>query len=340
MSVHDTGRRDYEKVAATVEMPNLLDAQLQSYHAFLQADVEPSERKDQGLHQVFKEVFPITDARETMVLDYVSYSIGRPKYTERECIERDLTYSVPLKAAMRLMVNEEAEEGKRTREIIEQEVYLGELPLITDKGTFIINGAERVVVSQLHRSPGVFFDDEIHPNGKRLFSARVIPYRGPWVEFSLDIKDVMYVHSERKRKIPVTVLLRALGYQSDESLLKLFYKTGPAEVEGPVGKASKLVGKVVAAPVPDPTSDAGDLLLKPGHEISEGDVDLLRSHNISSIEIITSDRGDTAEVMLNSIRRDTTSSEKDALIKIYNLMRPGDPPNPTQTHRVGAGRTR
>ncbi|MCU0611692.1 MAG: DNA-directed RNA polymerase subunit beta [Candidatus Eisenbacteria bacterium] len=308
-------------------MPNLLDAQLQSYNAFLQADVEPAQRKEQGLQLVFKEVFPITDARESIILDFVSYSIGRPKYTERECIERDLTFSVPLKAALRLMVNEDVEDQKRTREIIEQEVYLGELPLITEKGTFIINGAERVVVSQLHRSPGVFFDDEIHPNGKRLFSARVIPYRGPWVEFSLDIKDVMYVHSERKRKIPVTVLLRALGYQSDESIIKLFYKTGDADVDGPVGKASKLVGKTVAAPIPDPTATEGELLFKAGHELSEGDVDVLRAHNISSIEVVAPDRGDGAGVLLNSLRRDTTSSEKEALIKIYNLMRPGDPPN-------------
>ncbi len=327
MSVNDTGRRSYEKVPAALEMPNLLDAQLQSFKAFLQADVEPSQRKDQGLQLVFKEVFPITDARENIVLDFVSYSIGRPKYTERECIERDLTYSVPLKATLRLMVNEESEDRKRTREIIEQEVYLGELPLITEKGTFIINGAERVVVSQLHRSPGVFFDDEVHPNGKRLFSARVIPYRGPWIEFSLDIKDVMYVHSERKRKIPVTVLLRALGYHTDESIIKLFHKTGMAEVDGPVGKPSKLVGKVIAAPVPDPTSSTGGLLFKPGHELTEGDVDLLRSHNIRQVEIITSDRGDAAGVILNSLRRDTTSSEKEALIKIYNLLRPGDPPN-------------
>ncbi len=322
-----TSRRSYEKVKPVAEMPNLLDAQLRSYGGFLQPDVPPSERTDKGLQLVFKEVFPITDARENYVLDFVSYSIGRPKYTMRECIERDLTYSVPLKTTLRLMVNEDAEDQRRTREIVEQEVYLGELPLITEKGTFIINGAERVVVSQLHRSPGIFLDDEIHPNGKRLFSARVIPYRGPWIEFSLDIKDIMYVHSERKRKISVTILLRALGYHDDTSILQLFYKTGEASVTGAVGKSSKLVGKVLAAPVPDPTSSSGDLLLKAAHELTQGDVDLLRSHNITTVEVITSLKGDQAGVILNSMRKDPTSSEKEALVKIYNLMRPGDPPN-------------
>jgi DNA-directed RNA polymerase subunit beta len=326
-SVHETGRRDYRKITAAMEMPNLLDAQLSSYRAFLQPDVAPSERKDQGLQLVFKEVFPITDARENVVLDFVSYAVGRPKYTERECIERDLTYSVPLKATLRLMVNEDVEEQRRTREIVEQEVYLGELPLITAKGTFIINGAERVVVSQLHRSPGVFFDDEIHPNGKRLFSARVIPYRGPWIEFSLDIKDIMYVHSERKRKIPVTVLLRALGYHNNEAIIKLFHKSTEMQVTGAVGKGSKLIGKVLAKEVPDPTSTEEDLLLKAGHELTQGDVDLLRGHNVSVVEVIASTVDDRAGVILNSLRKDPTSSEKEALIKIYNLLRPGDPPN-------------
>jgi len=326
-SAQDIQRRSYQKVEPVVEMPNLLDAQLQSYRAFLQPDVPPAERKDHGLQIVFKEVFPITDARENFVLDFVSYTIGRPKYTMRECIERDLTYSVPLKVTLRLMVNEDVEDQRRTREIVEQEVYLGELPLITEKGTFIINGAERVVVSQLHRSPGIFFDDEIHPNGKRLFSARVIPYRGPWIEFSLDIKDIMYVHSERKRKIPVTILLRALGYHDDASILKLFYKVGQVDVEGEVGKPSKLVGKVLAAPIADPTEVSEDPLLKAAHELTLGDVDLLRSHNIKNVEVITSNRGDRAEVIINSMRKDPTSSEKEALIKIYNLMRPGDPPN-------------
>ncbi len=326
-TVHSTGRRDYGKIEPVIEMPNLLDAQLSSFRAFLQPDVIPSQRKDQGLQLVFKDVFPITDAKENVVLDFVSYAIGRPKYTERECIERDLTYSVPLKATLRLMVNEDIEDQRRTREVVEQEVYLGELPLITDKGTFIINGAERVVVSQLHRSPGAFFDDEIHPNGKRLFSARVIPYRGPWIEFSLDIKDIMYVHSERKRKIPVTVLLRALGYHSDEIILKLFYKTNEMQVMGAVGKSSKLVGRILAREVEDPTSSSGDLLLKAGHELTQGDVDLLRSHDISSLEIITTTGGDRARVILNSLAKDPTSTEKEALVKIYNLLRPGDPPN-------------
>ena len=206
-------RKSFSKIEREwdLQIPNLLDVQLKSFRDFLQVDVDPMSRTNEGLQEVFNGVFPISDARELYSLEFVSYEIGEPKYSVDECQERDLTFSAPLKATLRLRIREDVDGVKRDKDVIEQEVYLGELPMITDKGTFIINGAERVIVSQLHRSPGVFFDDIVHPNGKKLYSARIIPYRGSWVEFCIDVNDIMYVHIDRKRKLPATVLLKALG---------------------------------------------------------------------------------------------------------------------------------
>ncbi len=172
----------------------------------------PHDREDIGLERVFKDLFPISDVHENFSLEFVRYSLGEPKYSVEECIERDMTYSAPLKATLQLVINEVVDEQKRPRNIIEKEVYLGELPLLTPLGTFVINGAERVIVSQLHRSPGVVFEEATHPNGQRLISARIIPFRGSWVEFTVDIHDVVYVHIDKKKKFPATALLRAFGY--------------------------------------------------------------------------------------------------------------------------------
>ena len=201
-------RKSFSKIERewNVQIPNLLEVQLKSFRDFLQLDADPLRRRNEGLQEVFAGVFPISDPRELYSLEFAAYDVGEPKYTMDECVERDLSYSAPLKARMRLLTREEVDGVKRDKDVIEQEVYLGELPLITDNGTFIINGAERVIVSQLHRSPGVFFDELTHPNGKLLFTARIIPYRGSWVEFSLDVNDVMHVHIDRKRKLLVTVL--------------------------------------------------------------------------------------------------------------------------------------
>ncbi|HKW50408.1 MAG TPA: DNA-directed RNA polymerase subunit beta, partial [Candidatus Eisenbacteria bacterium] len=245
-------RRSFSKIERDwdIQIPNLLDVQLDSFRGFLQADVDPMKRKNEGLQEVFQSVFPISDPREFFSLEFVRYDLGEPKYSMDECQERDLTYSVPLKATLRLRIREDTEEGRKDKSIIEQEVYLGELPIITDKGTFIINGAERVIVSQLHRSPGVFFDESVHPSGKKLYTARIIPYRGSWVEFSLDVNDIMYVHIDRKRKLPVTVLLKALGYVSDREILQLFYETDEEEIGGPRSKKEPdCLGKVAAEDV-------------------------------------------------------------------------------------------
>ncbi|MFQ5889722.1 MAG: DNA-directed RNA polymerase subunit beta [Gemmatimonadota bacterium] len=208
-------------------LPHFLDVQLQAFDRLLSMDGDIEEQPDVGLRRVFNEIFPITDVNENFSLEFVDYSLGEPKYSVEECIERDMTYASPLKATLRLVVYERVgEDGeKRPADILEKEVYLGDLPLLTDHGTFVINGAERVVVSQLHRSPGVVFEETIHPNGTRLFSARIIPFRGSWVEFTLDIHDVIHVHIDKKKKFPATALLRAFGYGTNADILDLFYET-------------------------------------------------------------------------------------------------------------------
>src|SRR3982074_2833164 len=204
-------------------MPHLLDIQTRAFEALLQLDAASHDREDIGLERVFKDLFPITDPHENFPLEFVRYPLGEPKYTVEECIERDMTYSAPLKATLQLVINEEVNGVKRPRNIIEKEVYLGELPLLTPLGTFVINGAERVIVSQLHRSPGVVFEESTHPNGQRLISARIIPFRGSWVEFTVDIHDVVYVHIDKKKKFPATALLRAFGYGTNSQILRLFF---------------------------------------------------------------------------------------------------------------------
>src|SRR4026207_1830735 len=213
----------FAKLEPKKDMPHLLDIQTRAFEALLQTDAAQAEREDIGLERVFKDLFPITDVHENFSLEFVRYSLGEPKYSVEECIERDMTYSAPPKATWQLVSNEEVNGVKRPRNIIEKEVYLGELPLLTDLGTFVINGAERVIVSQLHRSPGVVFEESTHPNGQRLISARIIPFRGSWVEFTVDIHDVVYVHIDKKKKFPATALLRAFGYGTSSAILRLFF---------------------------------------------------------------------------------------------------------------------
>ncbi|HDS74294.1 MAG TPA: DNA-directed RNA polymerase subunit beta, partial [Firmicutes bacterium] len=220
-------RRSFAKLPTIVDVPNLLEVQVQSFEEFLQANKSADKREPAGLQAVFESIFPIADIHNLYSLEFVNYTVGRPKYTIDECRERGATYSAPLRSTLRLIAREKPEKGKdeaqpKIKDVIEQQVYLGDLPMMTEQGTFVINGSERVIVSQLHRSPGVFFDETVHPNGKRLFTSRIIPYRGSWVEFSMDINDIMYVHIDRRRKLPVTVLLRALGFSSDLDVLNLF----------------------------------------------------------------------------------------------------------------------
>ncbi|MGD9141082.1 MAG: DNA-directed RNA polymerase subunit beta [bacterium] len=320
-----TDRKSYAKIHEIMDVPNLLSVQLDSFHDFLQEDVAPGQRKDTGLQKVFKEIFPISDTRDNYSLEFVSYALGEPKYTIDECQERDVTYAAPLKATLRLIVKENVDGRKEIKNIIEQEVYLGEIPLITNKGTFVINGAERVVVSQLHRSPGVFFDESIHPNGKRLYSTRIIPYHGSWVEFSLDVNDIMYVHIDRKRKIPVTVLMRAIGFSSTEDILRLYYDLEAVKIPATDKKRKDLlVGKYAGETVIDKST--GEVLLEAGDEITPAAVDALNLAKMTRVKITVERAGQDNDVLRNTLRKDTSRCEEEALLKIYNLLRPGDPP--------------
>ena len=243
-------RRNFGKINKIAEIPNLIAIQKSSYDKFLQADVPPDKREDTGLQGVFKSVFPIKDFNETSSLEFVSYHLEKPKYDVDECHQRGMTFSAPIKVVVRLVVWDKDEEtgAQSIRDVKEQEVYFGEIPLMTENGTFIINGTERVVVSQLHRSPGAFFDHDkgkSHSSGKILFNARIIPYRGSWIDFEFDHKDLLYVRIDRRRKLPATVLLRALGAVPDtakkdpvdfrgtsEEILKYYYDTELIRIEG------------------------------------------------------------------------------------------------------------
>jgi len=327
-------------------MPNLLDVQLQSFDKLIETNAE--EQWDFALDRVFGEIFPIADVNEHFLLEYVSSSLGEPKYSVEECIERDMTYAAPLKATLRLIVWEREEEeeeeptkkkkkkkpsipieDRRPQDIIEKEVYLGDLPLLTELGTFIINGAQRVVVSQLHRSPGVVFEESIHPNGTKLFSARIIPFRGSWVEFTLDINDICYVHIDKKKKFPATALLRALGYSSDAEIFQLYYKVAEIKL-GKLNDAKKaeIEGKVIAQEFVDP--ETGEIVIENGEEIEEEVIEILERLGVKKIKVYKSDRQTArgeSPMIKNTIRKDPTENEGEALNAIYSLLRPGDAPN-------------
>jgi DNA-directed RNA polymerase subunit beta len=319
-------------------MPNLLAVQLESYNDFLQIGVPADKRQMHGLETVFQTIFPIESTRNHLIMEYISYSTGEPKYGIEECQERGLTFSVPLKVRLRLVVKDkdegDADSELQIRDIQEQEVYLGELPMITAKGTFVINGAERVIVSQLHRSPGVFFGDEIHPNGRRLFRARIIPYRGSWVEFTTDINDILYVHIDRKRKQPVTMLLRALGFQTNAEIVQLFHEVKTLKIPKSGTKKAKaleeeLEGRILAADIANPDPEVQEPLAKAGTVIDA----LLRETILGQVqgEIVLVAEGQVSlnepSLILNTLRKDPTQDRDEALRRFYQLLRPGDPPN-------------
>ena len=212
-------RISFASIKSQIDYPDFLDIQLQSFQDFFQLETTSENRQNEGLYKVFAENFPISDARNNFVLEFLDYFIDPPRYSIEECIERGLTYSVPLKAKLRLYCTDPEHEDFET---IVQDVYLGTIPYMTPKGTFVINGAERVIVSQLHRSPGVFFGQSRHANGTKLYSARVIPFKGSWIEFATDINSVMYAYIDRKKKLPVTTLIRAIGYESDKQIIEIF----------------------------------------------------------------------------------------------------------------------
>src|SRR5262250_93436 len=265
-------RRNFGKIGKIVDIPNLIEIQRRSYEEFLQLNQAPGERRDTGLQGVFKSVFPIKDFNETASLEFVSYSLGEPKYSVQECHERGMTFAAPLKVTIQLVIwDVDPETGARSiKNVKEQEVYFGEIPLMTTNGTFMVNGTERVIVSQLHRSPGVFFDHDkgkTHASGKLLYSARIIPYRGSWIDFEFDPKDVLYVRIDRRRKFPATVLLRALG-MTTEDLLNYYYRKDvlilDAKQLAKQFKPDQLLGSRVSREV---RGDNNELLVKEGRKI-------------------------------------------------------------------------
>ena len=313
-------RKSYGTLTSAIEMPNLLDIQLDSYDWFLQKDIPLGAREKQGLQAVFHGIFPITDAHNLYSLEFVDYSVGTPKYDVQECLERGTTYAVPLRSTLRLISREKQGTGEfRVKDIVEQTVFLGELPLMTDEGTFVINGSERVIVSQLHRSPGVFFDDSIHPNGKRLFSARIIPDNGAWLEFSLDINDIMYVHIDRKRKLPVTTLLRALGFDKSEEILGIFHGDTAVKV------SEELVDHIVTEDVVN--KKTGEVVVEAYTTLTEEHLLALEENGIVKITVMDIDPENDGGIITNTLDKDPCDNEEEALSRIYSLLRPGDPPN-------------
>ena len=319
------------------DYPDFLDIQVKSFKDFFQIETNPDNRLNEGLYKVFKENFPISDARNNFELEFLDYYIDPPRYTIEECIERGLTYSVPLKAKMKLSCKDPENEDFQT---LEQHVYLGMIPYMTPKGTFVINGAERVVVSQLHRSPGVFFGTQFHSNGTQLYSARIIPFKGSWMEFTTDINNVMYAYIDRKKKLPITTLLRAIGYESDKEILDIF---GLAEeVKVTRNSLKKAVGKQLAARVVESWTedfvdeDTGEVVSMERTEVViERDVELTEEHinkildlDIKSILVKAEDKdGIDYSVIYNTLKKDTANNAKEACEYIYRQLRNAEPPD-------------
>jgi len=316
-------RHSFSKILSVAELPDLLDIQLKSFGDFLQADVPPEKRRDVGLQAVFKGVFPIIDSRENFTLDFIDYSLDPPKYTVEECQERGMTYAVALKAKLRLSIKDEFNPNDPLANSIEQTVYLGNIPYMTHRGTFIINGAERIIVSQLHRSPGVFFDEIIHPNGTRLYSARIIPLRGSWVEFTTDINDLMIVYIDRRKKFLVTTLLRAIGIASDREILSIFDLV--LDVPLNQNNLTDWVGSRVVDDVINKTT--GEVIVDKFQELSEEMLHTLIKLGVKKLELIKSDKIFGQEIITNTLIRDNTRSQEEALETIYQHLRSGEAPD-------------
>ena len=330
-------RINFGKTKIRVDYPDLLDIQLKSFQDFFQLETNPDNRMNEGLFKVFSENFPITDARNNFVLEFLDYFIDPPRYSITECIERGLTYSVPLKAKLKLYCTDPDHEDFET---IIQDVYLGMIPYMTPKGTFIINGAERVVVSQLHRSPGVFFGTSYHANGTQLFSARIIPFKGSWMEFTTDINNVMYAYIDRKKKLPVTTLLRAIGYESDKDILEIFdlaeeikvTKTGLKKALG-----RRLAARVVRSWVEDfVDEDTGEVvsiertevIIDRETELSAEHVDQMIDAGVKTVLLHKQDHDHVDfSVIFNTLQKDTANSEKEAIEYIYRQLRNAEPPD-------------
>ncbi|MCB1666523.1 MAG: DNA-directed RNA polymerase subunit beta [Pseudomonadales bacterium] len=372
-------RKDFGKLPSAMDIPYLLSTQIDSFRQFTQADVSAQDRLDQGLHAAFKSVFPIVSYSGKAVLEYVSYDLGKPAFDVKECQLRGITYSVSLRVKVRLILFDKESTTQTIKDIKEQEVYMGEIPVMTDSGTFIINGTERVVVSQLHRSPGVFFDHDkgkTHSSGKLLYSARIIPYRGSWLDFEFDPKDMVFVRIDRRRKLPATVLLRALDYTSQD-ILAMFYENDVYKISGKSRDIvlqlvpSRLRGEVLNFPVVDKKGEliveegrritarhirqmekakladlkvsaeflfgeslakdvidpeTGEILFECNTQITQDIVDGLVKSGVKEFETIYTNDLDCGPFISDTLRVDSTTTRLEALVEIYRMMRPGEPP--------------
>ncbi len=330
------GRINFGAIKQTIDYPDLLGIQLQSFKDFFQLETTPDNRKNEGLFKVFSENFPISDARNIFVLEFLDYFVDPPRYTMEECIDRGLTYNVPLKAKLKLSCNDPEHIDFET---IVQDVYLGNIPYMTPKGTFIINGAERVVVSQLHRSPGVFFGQSVHPNGTKIYSARVIPFKGAWMEFATDINNVMYAYIDRKKKFPVTTLLRAIDYETDKDILDLFglaeeIKVNKRNLKKAIGR--KLAARVLRSWIEDfVDEDTGEVVSIERNEVildrntvlDEDNIELILDTDVKAIELQKEGESEDYSIIYNTLQKDTSNSELEAVQHIYRQLRGSDPPD-------------
>mgnify|MGYP000326842035 CR=1 FL=1 len=329
-------RFNFGKALKSQEAPDLLNIQIQSFQEFFQLETTPENRSNEGLFRVFQENFPITDSRNIFVLEFLDYFVDPPRYSIDECIERGLTYSVPLKAKLRLSCNDEEHIDFET---IVQDVFLGNIPYMTPKGTFIVNGAERIVVSQLHRSPGVFFSESFHPNGTKIFSARVIPFKGAWMEFATDINNVMFAYIDRKKKFPVTTLLRAIGFESDKDILNLFdladeVKVNKTNLKKAVGR--RLAARVLRTWVEDfVDEDTGEvvsierneILLERDKVLDKTDTEVIAEAEVPTIILQKEDQSADFSIIFNTLQKDTSNSETEAVQYIYRQLRGADAPD-------------
>ncbi|MFQ6604200.1 MAG: DNA-directed RNA polymerase subunit beta [Fidelibacterota bacterium] len=314
-------RVSFQKIDSFVQIPDLLSIQTESYKLFLQEHAIEEKRVPIGLEEVFQSVFPIEDSHRNYVLEYKSYFLGTPKYSPEECIDRGVTYFAPLKVKLVLHITNE-ENRNEFDQSIEQDVYFGNIPYMTEKGTFIINGAERVVVSQLQRSPGVFFDETTHPNGTKLYQARIIPIRGSWVDFTTDINDCLFVIIDRRRKFPVTMLLRALGFSTNEDIFRAFKSIQVVKLKKD-GKDA--LGKTVVRDIVDELT--GEIFVESGTVIDQENVDMLLAAKIKSVEVVDGENEFSSMLLLNTMEKDPTRNTEEALEVVYQLLRSGEPPN-------------
>lgn len=345
MSSNTTNQRiNFASIKNPMKYPDFLEVQLKSFQDFIQLDTPTETRKNEGLYKVFSENFPIADTRNNFVLEFLDYFVDPPRYTIEECLERGLTYSVPLKAKLKLYCTDPDHEDFDT---VIQDVYLGLIPYMTEKGTFIINGAERVVVSQLHRSPGVFFGQTMHANGTKLYSARVIPFRGSWIEFATDIHGVMYAYIDRKKKLPVTTLLRAIGYESDKDILEIFdlaeeVKATKKNIQNAIGRtlAARILRTWMEDFVDEDTGEVtsierNEVILERETVLEEEHIDLIIEAKVQSILLHkqTTGTGDYS-LIYNTLQKDPSNSEIDAVRHIYRQLRSAEPADDANAREV------